>query len=182
LRLFCGELCSVNPSRNGLFNLLLACLVYKNGNNYRASDIGKLCSVEKRLMNSYRKNRILVSVARLAPLAALAVLVVSPTSWAQSPSNFRGTITAIAGTSLTVKPDTGDARQVDVPSTAAILRIAPGQTNLSAAVPIQFSDLANGDRVLVKLDPDASGSTAQALRVIAIKQEDVASTAQAASL
>jgi hypothetical protein len=77
-----------------------------------------------------------------------------------------------------VKPETGDARQVDVPSTAAILRIAPGQTNLSAALPIQFSELANGDRVLVKLDPSATGPTASALRVIAIKQEDVAAKQQ----
>jgi hypothetical protein len=102
----------------------------------------------------------------------------TPASRAQSPSSFRGTITAIAGNTLTVKPETGDARQVDVPSTAAILRIAPGQTNLSAALPIQFSELANGDRVLVKLDPSATGPTASALRVIAIKQEDVAAKQQ----
>jgi hypothetical protein len=102
----------------------------------------------------------------------------TPASRAQSPSSFRGTITAIAGNTLTVKPETGDARQVDVPSTAAILRIAPGQTNLSAALPILFSELANGDRVLVKLDPSATGPTASALRVIAIKQEDVAAKQQ----
>jgi len=131
-------------------------------------------------MNSKMKNRVFGSMAQVAILAALAVAVLTGalTVRAQSPSNFRGTITAIAGTTLTVKPDTGDPRQVDVPSTAAILRIAPGQTNLSAAVPIQFSELANGDRVLVKLDPDASGPTAQALRVIAIKQEDVAAKQQ----
>jgi len=131
-------------------------------------------------MNSKRIIRIHGSMARLALLSALAgaVFAGSSVARAQSPSNFRGTITAIAGATLTVKPDTGDARQVDVPSTAAILRIAPGQTNLSAAVPIQFSELANGDRVLVKLDPDATGPTAQALRVIAIKQEDVAAKQQ----
>ncbi len=131
-------------------------------------------------MKSKIRNRVFGSMAQVAILAALAVAVLTGalTVRAQTPSNFRGTITAIAGTTLTVKPDTGDPRQVDVPSTAAILRIAPGQTNLSAAVPIQFSELANGDRVLVKLDPDASGPTAQALRVIAIKQEDVAAKQQ----
>jgi len=129
-------------------------------------------------MNSKRRIRFFVSIARLALVAALAALAGTPASRAQSPSSFRGTITAIAGNTLTVKPETGDARQVDVPSTAAILRIAPGQTNLSAALPIQFSELANGDRVLVKLDPSATGPTASALRVIAIKQEDVAAKQQ----
>jgi len=129
-------------------------------------------------MNSKRRIRFFVSIARLVLVAALAALAGTPASRAQSPSSFRGTITAIAGNTLTVKPETGDARQVDVPSTAAILRIAPGQTNLSAALPIQFSELANGDRVLVKLDPSATGPTASALRVIAIKQEDVAAKQQ----
>jgi len=131
-------------------------------------------------MKSKRRIPIHGSMAQVALLAALAVAILAGalTGRAQSPSNFRGTITAIAGSTLTVKPDTGDARQVDVPSTAAILRIAPGQTNLSAAVPIQFSELASGDRVLVKLDPAATGPTAQALRVIAIKQEDVAAKQQ----
>jgi hypothetical protein len=131
-------------------------------------------------MKSKINNRIFGSMAQVALLATLAVAVLAGARMgqAQSPSNFRGTITAIAGATLTVKPDTGDARQVDVPSTAAILRIAPGQTNLSAAVPIQFNELANGDRVLVKLDPDATGPTSQALRVIAIKQEDVAAKQQ----
>jgi hypothetical protein len=180
LRLSYYYLCSLGRSQSGPLNLLPACFVYKNGNNFPASEIARTNSVEKRLMKSKIRNRVFGSMAQVAILAALAVAVLTGalTVRAQTPSNFRGTITAIAGTTLTVKPDTGDPRQVDVPSTAAILRIAPGQTNLSAAVPIQFSELANGDRVLVKLDPDASGPTAQALRVIAIKQEDVAAKQQ----
>jgi hypothetical protein len=43
---------------------------------------------------------------------------------------------------------------------------------------MQFSDLAIGDRALVKLDPDAPAGTLQALQIIAVKQSDVAEKQQ----
>jgi hypothetical protein len=112
---------------------------------------------------------LLLSIGLLA-----ALLMAAPPSGAQPPSHFLGTVTAISGDVLTVKPAQGDAQQVEVPSTAAVKRIAPGQTNLSTAVAMQFSDLAVGDHVLVNLDPNATGVTPQALRIVAIKQEDLA--------
>jgi hypothetical protein len=90
---------------------------------------------------------------------------------AQAVAPLGGTITAISGTTLTIKTDAGDVRQVAVPSTAVLRRIAPGQKDLSTAETIQFSDLAVGDRALVKLDPAAPTT---ALRIIAIKQSDLA--------
>jgi hypothetical protein len=65
-----------------------------------------------------------------------------------------------------------------VPSGASIKRIAPGEKDLSKAVAIEFSGLATGDRVLVKLDPDAPAGTLQALQIIAVKQEDLAKKQQ----
>jgi len=103
-----------------------------------------------------------------------ALLMAAPPTGAQAPSHFLGTITGINGDVLTVKPAQGDVQQVEVPSTAAVKRIAPGQTNLSTAVAMLFSDLAVGDHVLVNLDPNATGATPQALRIVAIKQEDLA--------
>ena len=94
------------------------------------------------------------------------------------PRPLRGAITAIDGATLTVKSDTGDLRQVAVPSTAALLRVAPGAKDLSAAATISFSDLASGDRVLVKLDPASTAATAQALRVVVITQSDLAQKQQ----
>jgi len=93
---------------------------------------------------------------------------------AQSASRLVGTITAISGDTLTVKTDADGERQVKVPQTAALKRIAPGQKDLSTAATILFSDLAVGDRALVKLDPDAPAGTSEALQVVAIKQADVA--------
>jgi hypothetical protein len=105
----------------------------------------------------------------------------SPIARAQTPaaSRFLGTISAINGDTLAVKVDADGDRQVQVPSSAALKRIAPGQKDLSTAASIQFSDLAVGDRVLVRLDPDAPAGIAQALQIVAIKQQDVAQKQQA---
>ena len=119
------------------------------------------------------------ALAKVTIGLAIAMLLAAPLAYAQAATRFLGSITAISGDTITVKPAQGDAQQVEVPSTAQLKRIEPGQTNLSAAVPMQFSELAVGDRVLVNLDPNATGSTPQALRVVAIKQEDVTKKQQA---
>jgi hypothetical protein len=85
-----------------------------------------------------------------------------------------GTITAISGNTLTVKTDVDGSHQVNVPATAVLKRITPGQRDLSAAETIPFSNLEAGDRVRVKLNPDAPAGTEEALQIIAIKQSDLA--------
>jgi hypothetical protein len=97
---------------------------------------------------------------------------------AQAANRFLGTVTSVSGDTLTVKTEAGEVRQVKIPSSASLKRIAPGEKDLSNAATIQFGDLANGDRVLVKLDPDAPATAPQALQVIAIKQADVAQKQQ----
>ncbi len=118
--------------------------------------------------------------ARPALLVALlaAITTIAAVAIAQAPARFLGTITAISGTTLTVKTDAGQSYQVEVPAAAAIKRIAPGQKDLSTAETIQFTDLAVGDRALVKLDPDAPAGVSQALQIIAVKQSDVAAKQQ----
>jgi hypothetical protein len=63
---------------------------------------------------------------------------------------------------------------VNVPTTAVILRVPPGSKDLSGAEKISFSDLAVGDRALVKPDPLSAGPATLALRVVAMKQSDLA--------
>jgi hypothetical protein len=109
---------------------------------------------------------------------ALVLLLATSFAQAQAASRILGTITALNGDTVTVKPAQGDARQVEVPSTAQLKRIEPGQTNLSTAVDMKFDELAVGDRVLVNLDPNSTGSVPQAVRVIAIKGADVAKRQQ----
>jgi hypothetical protein len=123
-------------------------------------------------MKSKMNVRVPIPIAQAA--LSIAILVVAPLVRAQAPASFRGTITAISGNTLTVKTDTDGERLVEVSSTAAIKRVAPGQTDLKSAQAIPFTGLAAGDRVLVTSDPNASGPTAQALRIIAMKQSDLA--------
>jgi hypothetical protein len=111
----------------------------------------------------------------MAVLCLLAVLPAAQLAIAQTPAGrFMGTVTAISGDTLTVKTQQGDVKQVEVPATAAVKRVEPGQTNLASAVDMKFDELAVGDHVLVNLDPASTGATPQALRVVAIKAEDVA--------
>ena len=130
-------------------------------------------------MNSKRKTQFSVSGLR----AAATVLLVAASftaihAGAQAASRFLGTISAISGDTLTVKTDAGDVHQVQVPSSAVLKRIEPGQKDLTTAVDMKFSDLATGDRVLVKLDPAAPAGVSQAMQIIAIKAADVATKQQ----
>jgi hypothetical protein len=69
-------------------------------------------------------------------------------------------------------------KQVEVPASAALKRIEPGQKDLSSAATIQLGDLATGDRVLVRIDPNGSETNPQAAQIITIKQADVAQKQQ----
>ena len=109
---------------------------------------------------------------------ALILLAAAPGARAQV-MRYLGSITAISGDTLTVKTDAGDVHQVEVPATASLKRIAPGEKDLSKAEPLDYSGLAVGDRVLVTLDPNVTGSLSQAARIIAIKQADVAKKQEA---
>ena len=125
-------------------------------------------------------SRIAISQSRLTLLMALLAVtaLIAPSALSQAPARFVGTITTISGTTLTVKTDTGQSYDVAVPTAAALKRIEPGQKDLSTAEVIQFTDLAIGDRALVRLDPDAPAGTTQALQIIAVKQADVAQKQQ----
>jgi hypothetical protein len=115
----------------------------------------------------------------IGSLLAIIIALASSLAHAQAAaSRFLGSITSINGTTLTVKTDAGEQRQVDVPAEASLKRIAPGEKDLSKAVTIEFGSLAVGDRILVKLDPNASGTTPQAAQIIAVKQEDLAQKQQ----
>lgn len=126
------------------------------------------------------KNKITITALGSKVLWALTaiLIVVAPFTaklYSQTPARFIGTITAVNGGTITVKTDAGQVYQVEVPATAAIKRVAPGEKDLSAAVAIQLSNLATGDRALVRLDPNApAGGTSQAAMIITIKQADVA--------
>jgi hypothetical protein len=75
---------------------------------------------------------------------------------------------------LTVKTDAGEAHQVEVPETAILKQVEPGAKDLSAAQTVVLSSLATGDRVLVRLDPNAPAGSSVALQIITLKQAALA--------
>lgn len=115
-----------------------------------------------------------VSSTWIACVALVALSAATLLAQAPAASRFLGTVTAINGTSLSVKSDAGDLHQVDVPATAILKQIAPGEKDLAKAEVIPFSSLAAGDRVLVRLGSKAPAGSSVALQIIAIKQADLA--------
>jgi hypothetical protein len=112
---------------------------------------------------------------RFAQISAVVALVCCALfAQGQAAARFMGSITGISGNTLTVKTDAGDQKQVEVPAEASLKRIEPGQKDLNTAATMALSDLAVGDRVLVKLDPNATGAVPQASLVVAIKAADMA--------
>ena len=93
-------------------------------------------------------------------------------------SRVVGTITSVGTGLLTVKTDAGVERKVTVPDGIKLQRIAPGERDLSKAATIQFSDLAVGDRVLVRLAPEPTSDPVSAIGIIAIPQADLAQKQQ----
>jgi hypothetical protein len=129
---------------------------------------GEVCTFTMKIRNAF--TRI------LALTAAVAVCISLPAMLQAQASRLVGTVTAINGTTLTVKTDAGEQQQVAVPDTATLKRLAPGEKDISTAPAIQLADVAVGDRVLVKLDTGASSPTATL--VVAMKQADVAQAHQ----
>jgi hypothetical protein len=158
--------------RKERFNLLATWFVYANRVDILHPDARRFQSVESWFMKSTMKIRFLPWI--VPALTGIALLAGTVLADAQTPSRLVGAITAISGNTLTVKTDVDGVHQVNVPASATIKRIAPGQKDLSAAQTIPFNSLETGDRVLVKLDPDAPAGTQEALQIIAIKQSDVA--------
>ncbi len=87
-------------------------------------------------------NRGVGRVALAALLVAVAPLAIAPLAHAQAqpaqPTHYLGTVTAINGDTLSVKTDAGQVNTVEVPSSAQLKRIAPGQTDLSKAEALDF--------------------------------------------
>jgi hypothetical protein len=54
-----------------------------------------------------------------------------------------------------------------------MVRVAPGQTDLKNAAPIQLSDVHAGDRILVRGQPSTDGKSFVAVGVIAMSRSDV---------
>jgi hypothetical protein len=98
---------------------------------------------------------------------------------AQAPASSQavrivGTVTSVEGNTLTIKSDAGATTSVNATDATRVLRAEPGAKSLSDATPAQLSEIAVGDRVLVSATAGDGGNPATAIRIIAMKQGDIA--------
>ncbi len=85
-----------------------------------------------------------------------------------------GTVKAIAGNVFTLTLDSGAEVLVTVSDTTKIVQVAPGSKDLKSATAMQLTDLAVGDRVLVRHRSGADAKAVAAVGIIAMKSSDVA--------
>jgi hypothetical protein len=119
--------------------------------------------------------------ALLFAAATIMFAVPGRSSFAQSApaaSKLVGTITAVSGSSATLKADNGAVTTVNIPDGIRMVRTAPGQKDLTGATPIQVQDLQVGDRILVRGNASEDGKTVTASAIIAMKQSDIAEKQQ----
>jgi hypothetical protein len=121
---------------------------------------------------------VLVNLSGLSLVTTPAKAESQAAAPAASSNRFLGTITAVGTGLLTVKTDAGVERKVTVPEGIKLQRIAPGEKDLSKAATIQFSELAVGDRVLVRIAPDPATDPVTAILIVAIPQADLAQKQQ----
>ncbi len=92
----------------------------------------------------------------------------------QSPvAKQAGVIKAINGNTITLTTDAGADVSVQILSNAKMVRVAPGQTDLKSAAPIQLADLQVGDRVLVRGQASSDAKSFTAAGLIAMSRSDV---------
>ena len=117
----------------------------------------------------------------LAVPAAASVAQSTNTTSTATGANARilGTVSAISGNVITVHPEGANADvSVTITPQTRLLRTAPGQTSLKDAQPLQLSDLAAGDRVLIRQAPGTDADHPVAGILVAMKQGDIAQVHQ----
>jgi len=86
----------------------------------------------------------------------------------------RGTVKTVAGNTITMTTDAGQAVTVNVASGAQILQVPVGSTDLKSATVIQLTDIAVGDHILATGKAGDAAGSFNALRVILMKSSDIA--------
>jgi hypothetical protein len=132
-----------------------------------------------------KRPKHLVSLSRMSLLLLLATITLAPgsaTAQTAQPSSSIvkavGEIKSMGGSNLLLATDDGKSQNVLLPENVKVVRIAPGETDLKNATAITIQDLQNGDRVLVQGKPAEDGKSMIALRVVVMKQSDVAAKQQ----
>ncbi|HUJ41068.1 MAG TPA: hypothetical protein VLW54_11020 [Candidatus Acidoferrales bacterium] len=119
----------------------------------------------------------LLAGAMCAAALSVAAATAMPEARQSTPTplvRYLGTIKSIKGDTLVLNTDEGGEVTAVVVKGARMLRVEPGETNLSHAVPLDLTDLETGDRIRIRGRNAPDGKSVYALEVIAIKHLDIA--------
>jgi hypothetical protein len=84
-----------------------------------------------------------------------------------------GTIKAIQGNTITLTTDGGAEVNVVLQDGMRMVRVEPGEKDLSHAVPLQLKELQPGDRILVRGQLSSNSKSLLAISLIAMKHVDI---------
>lgn len=130
------------------------------------------------------KQRIRLALLLVGSLGLPAVLSTAVAVHAQeaqsgaAATRKTGSVKAIKGNAITLKPDSGADVSVTVQDGAKVVRIAPGQTDLKSAAPMTLQEIQVGDRMLVRGKAGDTADSMVASSIIVMKQGDVAQKQQ----
>jgi Domain of unknown function (DUF5666) len=130
-------------------------------------------------LKKMRSEFVILAVATLAACAMISAASATPLPQAQQAAPQSavekqvGAIKSIDGNVVTITTDAGASVTVSVQPTTKIVRVAPGQTDLKTAVPVELKDLQVGDRVLVRWKASDTAKPVAAIGVILMKRSDV---------
>ncbi len=114
------------------------------------------------------------AIKKIAALAILSFVPAVVVAQAGQSTRAVGTVKTIQGSNISLHSDTGGDISITVDASARVLRMAPGQTDLKTATPIQLSDVQSGDRILARGASSDNGKTIAANTIVVMKQSDVA--------
>jgi hypothetical protein len=98
-----------------------------------------------------------------------------------APATVMGQVESVdtAARTVSVKLDDGANLVASLAEAATVVKVAPGEKSLQKAVPIEFSFLTPGDRVLIRGGARTDGRIEGALRVIVMAKTDLAARNEA---
>ena len=124
------------------------------------------------------RSRTITAIVALLLCAALPHFAqqTEASQQANAPKKTRavGVVKSISGSTLALTTDSGSEINITLLPTTRLLRMAPGQTDLKSATPIQLSDIQVGDRMLAAGTASEDGKALTATSAVIMKKSDVA--------
>ena len=118
----------------------------------------------------------IVALLVCVSMAQFSLALQSDVSQSVAPKKTRvvGVVKSINGSTITLTTDAGSDISITLQPATRLLRMAPGQTDLKSATPIQLTDIQIGDRMLAGGAASDDGKSLTATSAVIMKKSDVA--------